>query len=91
MCALCGSLGQGHWAEAPGREARNRRESLLGQVLASFGIRLEDWGGVLYPLRAADGQLVVADNLGVLWAKAQQLADRPLDPLDPELLAALEG
>jgi hypothetical protein len=32
----------------------------------------------------------VARNLGEVWAAGERLAKRPLDPLDPDLLARLQ-
>jgi hypothetical protein len=90
VCALCGALGEGHWAEASGRDARAARNALLARVLEPFGIELENWGGVVYPIRGPEGTLAVAENVGVLWAEAERLASRPLDPLDEQLLVALE-
>lgn len=90
MCALCGVLLSDHWAEREsGRRARVFRVELVNRVLAHFGLRLDDWNGRVYVLRDAKGRSVVVDNLGVLWAEAERLAGRPLDPLDPELVAAL--
>ena len=31
----------------------------------------------------------VVDDLGALWSEAEKLAGRPLDPLDPDLIATL--
>ena len=40
-------------------------------------------------LRDRKGRSAVVDNLGALWVEAERLAGRPLDPLDPDLIAAL--
>jgi hypothetical protein len=41
-------------------------------------------------LRDQKGHAAIVDNLGVLWSEAARLAGRPLDPLDPELVRALD-
>ena len=90
MCALCGVLLTEHWAEAgAGRRARDRRVALVNRVLAHYGLVLGDWGGRTYVLRDRKGRGAVVADLGTLWAEAARLAGRPLDPLDPELVAAL--
>jgi hypothetical protein len=90
MCALCGVLLEEHWAEGEGgRRGRALRVSLLNRVLGHFGLRLDDWSGRVYVLRDRKGRAVVVPNLGALWVEAERLGGRKLDPLDPELLAAL--
>ena len=78
-----------HWAEQGGRRGRALRVGLVNRILDHFGLHLDDWSGRVYVLRDRKGQSVVVANLGTLWAEAERLAGRPLDPLDPELLAAL--
>jgi len=58
-------------------------------VLGHFGLELGDWGGRVYMLRDRKGKTAVVDDLGSLWAAAEALAGRPLDPLDPALVAVL--
>jgi hypothetical protein len=90
MCALCGVLLEEHWAERDGgRRGRTLRVALLNRVLGHFGLRLDDWSGRVYVLRDRKGRSAVVDNLGVLWVEAERLAGRKLDPLDPDLIAAL--
>jgi len=90
MCALCGVLLSDHWAEGEGgRRARIARVELVNRVLDHYALRLDDWAGRVYTLRDRTGRSVVVDNLGVLWTEAAKLAGRPLDPLDPALVAAL--
>jgi len=90
MCALCGVLLNEHWAEQEGgRRARVLRVGLVNRVLEHFGLRLDDWGARVYVLRDRKGRSVVVDNLGAVWAEAERLAGRRLDPLDPELVRAL--
>jgi hypothetical protein len=90
MCVLCGVLLNEHWAEQEGgRRGRVFRVRLLNQVLAFYGLRLDDWGGRIWVLRDAKGRSAVVADLGSLWLKAEELAGRTLDPLDPELVASL--
>ena len=90
MCVLCGVLLNEHWAEQEGgRRGRVFRVRLLNQVLAFYGLRLDDWGGRIWVLRDPKGRSVVVTDLGSLWATAEELAGRRLDPLDPELVASL--
>ena len=91
MCALCGVLLDGHWAEQEGgRRGRAFRVGLVNRVLEHYGLTLDDWAGRVYVLRDRKGRTAIVDNLGVLWTQAAALAGRPLDPLDPGLVAALE-
>ena len=90
MCALCGILLTEHWAEdGGGRRARVFRVALVNRVLVHYGLALSDWAGSVYTLRDAKGRSTVVGDLGSLWAEAERLAGRALDPLDPELIEAL--
>jgi hypothetical protein len=90
MCVLCGVLLNEHWAEQEGgRRGRVFRVRLVNRVLAFYGLRLDDWGGRIWALSDGKGQSVVVADLGSLWAQAERLAGRRLDPLDPELIASL--
>ena len=90
MCALCGVLISDHWAEREGgQRTRIFRLQLLNRVLGHFGLRLDDWSGRVYVLRDRTGRTAVVSDLGSLWAEAERLLGRPLDPLDPELVASL--
>ena len=90
MCVLCGVLLNEHWAEQEGgRRGRVARVRLLNRVLVFYGLRLDDWGGRIWVLRDAKGRSAVVADLGSLWAQAEELAGRRLDPLDPELVASL--
>jgi hypothetical protein len=92
VCSLCGVLGQPHWAEeGSGRRARIERVRLVNRVLAHFALRLDDWSGSVYVVRDRKGRAEVVSDLGALWQAAERLAGRPLDPLDPALVAALRS
>jgi hypothetical protein len=86
MCALGGVLRNEHWADqGAGRRARVIRTALLERVLGCFGLGVREWAGQ-YVLTDGKGRTEVADDLAGLWAAAERLAGRPLDPLDPVLL-----
>ncbi|MBV8398084.1 MAG: hypothetical protein JOZ17_05015 [Acetobacteraceae bacterium] len=97
MCALCGVLGVEHWADRTNgigpmhRQARLRRASLLSDVLSFYRIHVDDWQGITMALRGPTGRTELADTLADLWPKAEAIAGRPLDPLDPALLAHIDG
>jgi hypothetical protein len=106
MCGLCGILGDGtHWTDGiPGagdhresavpwlrRQERRHRISVGNLVLRHYGLSLSEWQGASFLLRTRTGATDVTLSLGDLWPKAEQLARRPLDPLDPELLKSLGG
>ena len=77
-----------HWAEeSGGRRARGFRVVLLNRVLSHYGLSLSDWAGSVYTLRDAKGRSAVVTDIGSLWSEAEKLAGRPLDPLDPALVA----
>ena len=90
MCTLCNVLLNEHWAEQEGgRRERVFRVRLLNRVLAFYGLKLDDWSGRVWVLRDAKGRSAVIADLGSLWVEAEKLAGRTLDPLDPDLVAAL--
>ena len=102
MCGLCGLLGVKHWTdmaanpEAFGAGGRTRRHErlyraqLASRVLSRFGLKLADWQGRSFVLSSRTGKRVLVDDLTGLWQAAEVMAGRPLDPLDPALLAELE-
>lgn len=90
MCGLCGVLGSDHWAEREGgRRAHALRTRLAGWVLRHYGLELREWAGGTYVLSDRKGRFALAADLASLWAEAERLAGRRLDPLDPGLVAAL--
>lgn len=106
MCGLCGVLGgEAHWADGvagPGapaasavpwlrRQARRRRVDLGNRVLRHHGLALADWQGTGYVLRGRTGGTEMVAGLADLWPKAERLCGRPVDPLDPALLDALDA
>src|SRR5712691_8132288 len=98
MCGLCGMLGGAEdWSGASigaegatRRAARQRRVRLANEVLAHFGLRLDDWQGASFLIIGRTGRTEIADSLPAVWPIAAKMAGRRLDPLDPALLARLE-
>ncbi len=64
---------------------------LVNRVLDRFGLRLDDWSGSVYVVRDRKGRAEIVSDLGALWPAAERLAGRPLDPLDPGLVASLSS
>ncbi len=101
MCGLCGLLGvEQHWTDgdALGRSAleRSRRQERLqrvaicNKILAGYGLELSDWQGRCYLLKNRTGRSEILSHIAALWPAAEALAGRACDPLDPEVVAALE-
>jgi len=104
MCGLCGVLGDGtHWTDGVRaqssasavpwlrRQARRERVVLGNAVLREAGLTLSDWQGTEFLLRARTGAVDLVVTLTDLWPKADRLAGRAIDPLDPRLLDALDA
>lgn len=95
MCGLCALLGGTDWTEGtpdgvtPRRQARLRRTRLLDDVLSFHRLKADDWQGVSTVVRGPTGRTELAGGLMELWAKAEQVAGRPFDPLEPALLEYL--
>jgi hypothetical protein len=96
MCGLCGAFGaKADWSEAAagtgtGARRRQHRARIANRVLGGFGLKLDAWGE-RYVLRSRTGRSGIVDNLTRMWPVAEQLAGRPLDPLDESLLEGLEA
>jgi hypothetical protein len=100
VCVLCYELApEDHWSDGvtagapsdPPMRNRHRRTRVLAAVLAPYGLTVSDPGTGRY-LTIADrkGAAEVAAGLPAVWAAAGRLSPRPIDPLDPALLAALD-
>lgn len=103
MCGLCGVVGgEPHWTDRAGGQGaigdarltrgreRQQRVALVNRVLAPYRLKIADWNNA-FVLRGPTGRQVIVDALAHVWAPAERLAGRPLDPLDPMLIAALEA
>ncbi|WQS74917.1 hypothetical protein KVE54_01510 [Helicobacter pylori] len=71
------------------KRARLKRVRLLNQILAFYGLKIDDWQGTKFVLCDKKGQSVIVNDLGDLWDKAQNLAKKKMDALDSHLLAFL--
>ncbi|WQV84306.1 hypothetical protein KVK67_04770 [Helicobacter pylori] len=71
------------------KRARLKRVELLNQILAFYGLKMDDWQGAKFVLHDKKGQSVIVNDLGDLWDKAQKLAKKEMDALDSHLLAFL--
>ncbi|GAA7530470.1 hypothetical protein ckin28_06930 [Helicobacter pylori] len=71
------------------KRARLKRVGLLNQILAFYGLKIDDWQGAKFVLHDKKGQSVIVNDLGDLWGKAQNLAKKEMDVLDSNLLAFL--
>lgn len=97
MCGLCGLIGEdGHWSDPlgdslPRRRERLRRIAAINRVIAPFRVTVSDVQGASYLLQGATGRQALATGLEELWQQAQALIGKPLDPLDPRILEALEA
>jgi methyl coenzyme M reductase gamma subunit len=94
MCNACGNpAAPGHWTEAGAAtlgdrlRARFHRAALLNAVLKPYGLSAHD-GGVVPGIQVGTlaGAQTIVHNLEDLWAEAERLAGRPIDPLDPRYL-----
>lgn len=89
MCGLCGIFESGRrWLDATTtldptrmRRERLRRVALVGEVLRTARIAVDDWQGASFLLRGPTGKTEIVDNLFDLWRKAQALGCTTLDPL----------
>lgn len=89
MCSGCGAPPvPGHWADAGGATPADRlriraaRAAVLGRVLAGRGVAVRD--GLLVPglaVTGAGGRQVLVGDLDALWAAAERLTGRAVDPL----------
>ncbi|MFP6286310.1 hypothetical protein ACLGDW_03950 [Helicobacter pylori] len=71
------------------KRVRLKRVGLLNQILAFYGLKINDWQGAKFVLCDQKGQSVMVNDLGDLWGKAQKLAKKEMDALDSNLLAFL--
>ena len=70
---------------------RHRRERVrqMKRIFAHYRLSLDDRGAQGLVLRTATGRSAVLADFSSLWAAADQLAGRPIDPFDPALLSHL--
>jgi hypothetical protein len=94
MCSACGfPAAPGHWTEAGATTApdrlreRFRRAQLLRSVLKPHGLTAYD-GGQVAGIQVATlaGNQSIVRNLEEVWALAEELSGRAVDPLDPRFI-----
>lgn len=97
MCGLCGMFGAAeHWTQGAGdagaqsRADRQHQIRLANALLGPFRLRCALWQN-RFTVTGPTGKSLVVDHLGALWPAAEQLAGRPIDPLDPVVLARVEA
>ena len=96
MCANCGfPAAPGHWTEAGTHmtsdrmQARHLRAQLLRNILKPYGLTAHDDGATPgISISTLTGNQEIAHDLSDVWAVAERLAGRPVDPLDPIYLHA---
>lgn len=76
------------------RERQRRRDwqhraQILNHILGCYGLSLDNWQNRHYVLSDRKGRSEMVTDLGALWPAAAHILGRPLDPLDPQLVAAL--
>jgi hypothetical protein len=101
MCGLCGLFGSADdWMAASAspqvfgatrtrRAERAERVRLTNAVLGCFALRLDDWQGSTFVLSSPTGWREMTETLPDVWKAASSMLGRPIDPLDPALLARL--
>ena len=93
MCGMCGDLTpQDHWTDrtvgAAGDDSGSRRHRILRlaavrALLAGTGLTVTEWQGRRWLLGDGRGRTAVVTDLGALWAEAERMLGRPVDPLAP--------
>jgi hypothetical protein len=92
LCGLCGAFGvASHWTDGQGggQAARRHRARVANAVLGLYGLTLRDWAN-RFTLQSRTGKTAIVDHLGAVWPTAERLSGRLCDPLDSEVIAALE-
>ena len=72
------------------RRERASQVAAANQVLKHYRLSVVDWQGSAFVLSTATGKTEIIDNLGHLWTTAERLTGKPCDPLDAELITAME-
>lgn len=70
---------------------RLRRVALINRILDHYGCQASDWASNQYVVRSRSGRTAMVGHLPQVWTAAEEIAGRPLDPLDPDLLDALRS
>lgn len=106
MCGFCAVFsGVPHWTETASdagdrdsesgghawRLARQRRLAIINTVLRHYGCGVADWMGGELMVSSQRGRTEMVAHLPQVWRVVENIAQRAVDPLDPELLAALRA
>ena len=106
MCGFCAVFaGTPHWTETASdagdretetggpawRLGRQRRLHIVNAVLAHFGCHVEDWMSGQFLVSSQRGRTEIVEQLPQIWQVVESIAQRPLDPLAPALIAALRA
>jgi hypothetical protein len=88
--------GRQRWAEEgksgpAGRRERQLEQRLLNGILDHYGVHLSRWTAVGYPVGGDRRVTQLADSLSDLWAAVERIGGRRCDPLDADLLEALQS
>ena len=62
---------------------------LINRIFGFYGCTAEDWAGNAYLVRSQQGHMEVIDNLPQIWMSVESIVRKPADPLDPDLIVAL--
>lgn len=101
MCGFCAVFaGSPHWSELPTGDApdlltrqavRRQRLRLVNAVVQAFGCTVEDWHGGQYIVRSLRGRSEIVNALPEVWTLVEAIAGQAIDPLSPQVLAALRA
>ncbi len=98
MCGLCGTFGSAdHWTDGVGEVGtsvpaaeRRRRAGVANEVLGIYGLKLMEWSN-RFTLTGRTGKSAGVDQFGAVWAEAERMTGRVCDPLDPDVIEAMEA
>jgi hypothetical protein len=79
-----------------GDSGRNRqrqrllRATMANQILAYYGLKMDDWNGSKYILRDVKGSSEIVHDLGSLWPAVEKMIRKTADPLDPVFIQRMQ-
>ena len=68
---------------------RAYRLKLINRILRHYGCKVDDWAGGQYLVHGHRGRTEVVEQLPQIWMIVEDIATKPVDPLDPQLLSLL--
>lgn len=96
MCGLCGIFGERtHWSTQGVRGGTSRRQRFfrlqaINRVLSLVHCSIRDFSGTDYVLCAPTGAQTMVKEMGQMWLELEKMRGRPLDPLDPAMMQAMQ-